>query len=243
MDIRDTLRSILNILHLDLNKSLEYDRLTKKIMRKVITPTSNCIDVGCHKGEMLNHILKSAPNGKHFAFEPIPSLFKQLQYKYSKSAAILPYALSDKKGTTTFNYVKNAPAYSGINKRTYVVENPDIEEITVEMMRLDDCIPQDIPIHFIKIDVEGGEFGVLKGAERIINESKPIILFESGLGASDFYGTTAEDIFGFLTNEFSMNIFTLKTWLNQGKPLTKEEFMRYFTSNEEYYFLACPKNS
>lgn len=241
MDIRDTLRSILNILHLDLNKSLEYDRLTKKIMKMVITSTSNCIDVGCHKGEMLSHIVKLAPQGKHFGFEPIPSLYRQLKQKFSKAATILPYALSDKKGTTTFNYVKNAPAYSGINKRTYEVANPDIEEITVEMMRLDDCIPPGLPIFFIKIDVEGGELGVLKGAERIIKESKPIILFESGLGASDFYGTTSEDIFGFLSSQYSMNIFTLKSWLSKGSPLDQKEFSRFFTTNEEYYFLACPK--
>lgn len=61
--------------------------------------------------------------GKHFGFEPIPSLYRQLKQKFSKAATILPYALSDKKGTTTFNYVKNAPAYSGINKRTYEVAN------------------------------------------------------------------------------------------------------------------------
>ncbi len=240
MDIRDTLRSILNILHLDLNKSLEYDRLTKKIMKMVITPSSNCVDVGCHKGEMLNHMVKFAPNGKHFAFEPIPSLFTFLQNKYSKSATILPFALSDKKGNTTFHHVKNAPAYSGIKQRSYAVEKPDIEEIKVEMMRLDDCIPHEIHIDFIKIDVEGGEFGVLLGAQRIIAESKPTVLFESGLGASDYYGTNPVDLYRFLTDQYSMNIYLLKTWVSRGKSLSEKEFTHYFCTNEEYYFLACP---
>lgn len=241
MDIRDTLRAILNILHLDLNKSLEYDRLTKKIMKMVIKPTSNCVDIGCHKGEMLHHILKFAPNGKHFAFEPIPSLFTSLANKYSKFATILPFALSDTTGTTTFQFVKNAPAYSGIKQRNYDVEKPDIEEIKVEMMRLDDCIPLEIHIDFIKIDVEGGEFGVLQGAKRIIVESKPTILFESGLGASDYYGTNPADLFRFLNSEYSMSVFLLKTWINGGEPLTEKEFTNFFSSNEEYYFLAFPK--
>lgn len=241
MDFKDTIRSILNILHLDLNKGLEYDRLTRVIMKLVITPESNCIDVGCHNGEMLNHMVIFSPQGKHFAFEPIPHLFEYLKKRFSKSATIFPYALSDQQGKATFQFVRNAPAYSGLQKRKYEVDEPDIQELEVEMMKLDDCIPLGLPIQFIKIDVEGGELGVLKGAKRIIQESKPVILFESGLGASDFYGTTSEDIFNLFSIDFSMNIFLLKTWIRGESSLTKAEFNHYFTTNKEYYFIACPQ--
>jgi len=239
MDLISIIRSILIFLHLDLNKGLEYDRLTKIIMKKIITPESNCIDVGCHKGEILNQILKSSPNGLHFAFEPIPHLFNQLQHKFPKTVKIFPYALSDNNGVTTFNYVKNAPSYSGLKKRTYEIEKPDIEEINVEMKRLDDCVPQELKIQFIKIDVEGGELGVLKGAKRIIMQSKPFILFECGIGASDYYGTTSKDIFSFINNDNSMDIFLLTSWIRNGTALTEEQFHHYFTTNKEYYFLAC----
>jgi FkbM family methyltransferase len=238
--MRDTLRSLFNILHLDFNKSLEYDRLTKKIMKMIITPNANCIDVGCHKGEILLHILKLSPKGTHFAFEPIPMLYSKLLQKFAHRATVLPFALADKTGHTTFQFVKNAPAYSGIQKRKYDVQNPEIEEITVEIKRLDDCIPLELPIHFIKIDVEGGELAVFMGAERIISHSKPYILFESGIGASDYYGTTADDIFEYVTAAFSYHIFTLKQWIAHGTPLTKQEFNHLFTTNEEYYFLAAP---
>jgi len=157
MDIKNIIRIALNLLHIDLTKNLEYDRLTKSIMKQILKPDSNCIDVGCHKGEILDIVLKVSPEGKHFGFEPIPYLYKDLKNRYNGKATILPYALSEKNGSSTFQHVKNAPAYSGIKKRKYNTNHPDIEEINVELKRLDDIIDSSIKIDLIKIDVEGAE--------------------------------------------------------------------------------------
>ena len=186
MNLKNSIRLILNFFHIDLTKNLEYDRLTKAIMQRIIKTDSNCIDVGCHKGEILDIILKLSPNGKHFGFEPIPYLFANLTSKYKNKATIFPYALADKNGTSTFQLVKNAPAYSGINKRRYDIENPEIEEINVELKTLDEVISPDLKIDLIKIDVEGAEFGVLKGAKQLLLKSKPAIIFECGIGGTDF---------------------------------------------------------
>ena len=43
---------------------------------------------------------------------------------------------------------------------------PEIDQIRVETERLDQVIPENTRIDFIKIDVEGAEFEVLKGAEK-----------------------------------------------------------------------------
>ncbi len=238
MNIKNTIRAILNFLHLDLTKNLEYDRLTKKIMQRVITNNTNCIDVGCHKGEMLDEMLKYAPNGTHFGFEPIPYLYEALQKKYTTKATIYPYALSNTNGTSTFQLVKNAPAYSGINRRKYDIETPNVEEITVELKTLDELIDANLKIEFIKIDVEGGEFGVLKGAEQLLKKNKPTIVFESGLGASDYYGTTPDALYQFLTQNIGLKIYTLKSFINEKKSLSLKEFEEYFNTNKEYYFIA-----
>ena len=237
MILKDTLRLVLNFLHLDLTKNLEYDRLTKSIMKKVIQKDSNCIDIGCHKGEILQFILKLAPQGKHFAFEPIPYLYDQLNVKFKNQATILPFALSDKSGQTTFNLVKNAPAYSGINKRKYAVENPEIEEIQVELKQLDEVIPAETKIDLIKIDVEGGEFDVLKGAKKILQNHHPILVFECGIGASEFYGTKPKEFFQYLT-DLNYNISTLSAFMKLSSPLTIAEFENAFVNNTDYYFIA-----
>lgn len=239
MDIKDILRKVLISLRLDLTKNLQYDRLTKVILKDTLKTDSNCIDVGCHKGEILELMLQYAPNGTHFGFEPIPYLFNNLKFNYAGKAEIFPYALSDKSGKTSFNFVKNAPAYSGIKKRKYDVKVPDIEEIEVELKTIDEIIPTDKKIDFIKIDVEGGEFGVLKGAKALLLRDLPTILFESGKGASEFYGTTPQDLHRFITQEIGLKIFTFKGFTKKGNSITEEQFVNYFEMNTEYGFVAA----
>ncbi len=236
--IKSSIRKILNFSNLDLTKNLKYDRLTGLIFKRVINPTSNCIDVGCHKGEMLDLMIKYSPKGEHMGFEPIPSFYKNLEEKYKGRAKIYPFALSNKKGETTFQYVKNAPAYSGIKKRKYDVENPEIEKIKVQLETLDNLVEPTYKIDLIKIDVEGAEFGVLKGAVDTIKRDKPIIIFEFGLGASDYYGTTPEDIYSLISSECGLSIYKLDDWI-KGKPaMNLQQLDSAYHKEGEYYFVA-----
>ena len=79
--IKKIIRDTLNVLHLDLTKNLKYDRLTKIILKRELKPNSNCIDIGCHKGEILEMMLRYSENGSHFCFEPLPYLYKKLVNK------------------------------------------------------------------------------------------------------------------------------------------------------------------
>jgi len=158
--------------------------------------------------------------------------------KYGKHANIYPFALAHKSGKSLFQWVKNAPAYSGIKKRKYEVLNPIIEEITVELRTLDELIPDHIKIDLIKIDVEGGEFEVLMGAEKILRKHKPVVIFEFGMGASDYYGASPNQLFGYLTEVLGYKISTLFSFIRNGNPMDLSEFEYYFESNKEYYFIA-----
>src|SRR5690606_23925056 len=225
-------------LRLDLTQNLKYDRLTQIIMKRSLNEDSNCIDVGCHKGEILDLMLKFSPKGQHFAFEPLPHLYKNLVSTYSKKATIFPFALSTEAGQTTFQFVKNAPAYSGIKNRRYDVAKPEIEEIHVEMNTIDALIPKEQRIDFVKIDVEGGELGVMKGGLQLLKQNQPTIIFECGKGASDFYGTSAEDLFSLITEEIGLKLYTLRGFVDHKASLTYSQFQHFFNSNEEYYFIA-----
>lgn len=236
MIIKELLREFLITFHIDLTKNLKYDRLTNQIMKQVINKNSNCIDIGCHKGEMLQKIVQIAPNGNHFAFEPIPFMFQKLKNQFQYHVEIYPYALSDESGFSTFQFVKNAPAYSGLKVRKYAIEHPEIEQIHVEMKQLDEIIPATTKIHFIKIDVEGAEFSVLKGAKNLIKRDAPIIVFECGLGASDYYNTDPIELFTFIES-VDLQIYTLEQFVKNKKSLTKEQFNKMYETNSEYYFI------
>jgi FkbM family methyltransferase len=216
-----------------------YDDHTLLIMRMVLSRNSNCIDVGAHAGEILREMLALAPEGRHYAFEPIPYLFEGLAANEAfRSARILNTALSDSAGETTFFWVRNDPAYSGLKQRRYDRADPDIQEIRVEVARLDDIVPSDHKIDLIKIDVEGAELPVMRGAERVIREFQPFVIFESGLGASDRYGTNGSLLYDFLAQRCGLEINTLDGFLGGAGGLTRDELIDVFDTTSRYYFIA-----
>jgi FkbM family methyltransferase len=239
--LKQFIKSALKYLHIDLTSNMKYDRQASKIIKKVLKKDSSTIDVGCHKGEMLDEFIVSSPEGKHFAFEPIPALFNNLKHRFnSPNITVFPFALAEKSGEAEFNFVKNAPAYSGLKKRKYAIDNPEIEKIPVIVKTLDEVIDGNQKIDLIKIDVEGAEFGVLKGAKNTIIKNKPIIIFECGLGASEFYDTKPELVFAFLVHECGLHLSTMKNWLKKENSLQENEFCEIYRENKEYYFVAYP---
>ncbi len=237
--LKNILRRILIWLNIDLTKNLKYDRLTQKIIKRCVSKNSICIDIGSHKGEILDLFLKESPLNRHIALEPIPYLADNLVKKYSHKCDIYSLALSNTRGTSEFNFVINKPAYSGLKERNYDFGEAKLEKIKVNIDRLDNIVKKDKKIDFIKIDVEGGEFLVLKGAVDIIRFSRPTIIFEFGLGASDFYNSTPEDLFKWFTEEMNYSIYTLEGFINNQNGLDKSIFNKLYYDNTEYYFIAA----
>lgn len=237
--MKTALKRLLKSLPIAFTRNQRYDRQTQHVIRKVCKPGSNCIDVGCHKGEILDLFLKYAPQGTHFGFEPIPQLYGDLVHKYGNRAncRLFDVALSDKAGTSSFNYVVSNPSYSGLLKRNY--DHPDEQDtlITVQTERLDDLIPEDRKIDLIKIDVEGGELLVLRGATGILTRCKPVVIFEHGLGASELYGATPGQVYGLL-EQCGMRVSLMSRFLRNQEPLTKEEFCGHYYQKLNYYFIA-----
>ncbi len=61
---------------------------------------------------------------------------------------------------------------------------------------LDDLLPQDSPVSFIKCDVEGHEFTVVEGAERLLKRAKPALLVE----IEERHGQTVGEVVGYLSD-------------------------------------------
>jgi FkbM family methyltransferase len=237
---KNILRRLCIALGIDITKNIYYDRLTQKIVQRLFKKDFNVIDIGAHKGEMIELFLKHAPDGKHIAFEPLPNLYKNLVFKYSNKLQLYDIALSNESRETSFVYVKNAPAYSGLQKRRYDIAHPELETINVQTKKLDDVVLIDYKIDFIKIDVEGAELLVLEGGINLLQKYKPYVLFEFGKGGSDYYGATPEAMYSLLVNNIALKLFTLKDFLSNKESLTLEKFKAYFENNKEYYFLAVP---
>ena len=237
MSIKNYIKKLIKKIPIGLSKNHQYDIDTRKIIQKTLLNDSNAIDIGCHEGEILDYFLKYAPCGQHYAFEPLPHLYKNLKSKYTKRAHLYPHALSNKEGTTTFQYVKSNPAYSGLKKRKYDRTTEEVIEITVDQTKLDEMIPDDIRIDLIKIDVEGGEYLVLSGSKRILIKDKPVLIFEHGKGGSDYYGVTPDMLFDLLES-YHYNIYNLRSFLKDKRIIDRAEFIRQYEQEDHYYFVA-----
>lgn len=236
--IKNILKRLIKLSPIALTQGERIDRTTAVIIRQVLDTDSNCVDVGAHKGEILDMMRAAAPQGHHYAFEPLPHLYETLLKRYTDPKLhIFPNALSDKAGQSTFQYVRSNPAYSGILQREYDRPNEQIEEITVELRRLDDCIDENTPIHFMKIDVEGAELLTLKGASRILAKNKPFILLEHGRKGSAIYGYDAGDLYDFLT-EKGYQLYTLDGYCHKQAALSRDKIMDHYEKEDEFYFVA-----
>ena len=237
--MREFLKKIVHIWPWPLTLNERYDRQTKAVIKKVLRPDSLCIDVGCFKGDILQGMIASAPNVRHKAFEPVPDQYAFLKEQFGNKADIFPYALGDENKQTTFHHVVSNPTYSGLQQRQYKGEET-INEIAVEVRKMDDVIGQDIPVTLIKIDVEGGEYDVMQGAAAILNKWHPYLIFEHGIGGADKYGVKPGDVHDLLVNMLGYRICLMGDFLKKEttEGFTRAAFEEQFWKGTDCYFLA-----
>lgn len=240
--MKEFAKKILKRLPIAFTKNQQYDRDTELVLRAVCHREANCVDVGCHKGEVLELMLKYAPQGQHHGFEPIPDLYEKLTKHFAgyPNCHFYQLGLSNVTGETSFNYVLTNPAYSGFVKRKYDKADEVDTLITVQKKPLDLILPPGTRIDLMKIDVEGAELEVLQGAMQTIRQSRPVIIFEHGLGASDYYGTRPEQVYALLADQGNLEVSTMSRWLAGAPSFSAPEFVEQFEKSLNYYFIAYP---
>jgi len=217
---------------------VEQDRI-EQAMRRIIQPDSNCIDIGCHIGSSLSLIMRSAPHGKHLAFEPVPEKAMWLSRKFPE-VEVKPLALGEKREKLTFYQDTSRPGFSGFAKD--LTSQDKVVELTVECDLLDNVVDAASSYAYVKIDVEGAELLVLKGARQIIARDRPVILFESSHDGAAKLGLRREDLFATFTEELGYEVFLLKDFLENRPPLTLNGFQQAAVYPfQAFNFLAVPK--
>jgi FkbM family methyltransferase len=217
------------------------DLFTFAIMEKVIKENSATIDVGAAVGDILYELVKKAPNGKHFAFEPQPKFAKYLKNRFKNYNNVLlnEICLSDSEGEVEFNELVADRGYSGMKKTNIAISrygDNTYNSYLVNSNKLDNIIPEQEVISFIKIDVEGAEFLVLKGADNTIRRCKPVVVFEFGEPAKN-YGVHSDNIYEFF-NEKGMSINLMEYYLSEKQPLSKSDFYSNWSKGYSNYYVA-----
>jgi len=220
-------------------KNSLYDALTIAIMRRVLLPDSNAVDVGAFEGGLLKHIVRLAPFGRHVAFEPLPARYERLREAFPR-VRVHPFALGDEPGEALFQHVARYPALSGLKRRIDLDPSEEIREERVTVETLDRMVPPGFPVAFVKIDVEGGERGVFRGGVETLRRTRPVVVFECGLGGADSYGAEPEEIFDLVTESIGLRLSLMDAWLSGRPPLSRSEFAERFRKSLDFYFIAHP---
>lgn len=135
------------------------------------------IDIGANMGEYSFFMARYAKSV--VAFEPNPDLWPEIRRRVP-CAVVEGVALSDRHGSAEFRYVANNTGVATIetnNQLGMVADPSSIRTRSVPLRPLDSYNLDDIS--FIKIDVEGHEEAVLKGAQDTLNRCRPALLIET----------------------------------------------------------------
>ena len=219
-------------------RNAQDNAIAARVMQRILKPDSNWLEVGASTGEMLWHVLRYAPRGKHHAFEPVPDSVARLRAELGARVTVHAVACSDTAGESEFQYVVGDAGYSGLRRRSYPRADLEVRPIRVRTARLDDELPVDLPVHAMKIDVEGAEMQVFRGAERTLARWRPFVLFEHGTGAAEAYGTTPGALWAWLQTR-GYAIVMPGEWLDGHPPLDQAAFVAAFQSGQCNY-MAVP---
>ncbi|MDF1577955.1 MAG: FkbM family methyltransferase [Desulfobulbales bacterium] len=150
---------------------------------KALGSAEIAVDVGANKGSYLPSLSRAVPEGLVVAFEPQPHLAEYLKLACASAGItnviVEPVGVSEKKGILTLAIPGDADSSPGASFEQAVKERESCRTVDVPVYTLDEYFGQEQRrIGAIKIDAEGHELSVLRGAENILGKHHPLVVCE-----------------------------------------------------------------
>ena len=187
-----------------------YEKGTLDIIGKILKRNDVFVDVGANIGLMsLYAALKVGDTGKVYAFEPNPNtrnlLLENIQLNKIQNIKVEGLALSSEtKSSKIYDRWDINRGGASLIKPANPTESYDIQETTFS-----EYFDRDQDIKIVKIDVEGFELEVLKGAESFLLNTKtpPVLIIEFSSMRINTFGTDIEPLYNFLKDLGKYRIF------------------------------------
>lgn len=155
-------------------------------VRPFVAEDSVCMDVGANLGLFTLPLAVMVPRGRIYAFEPSPASYAYLEENLAENDVtnVDAYcsAVSDATGVIQLSHIPYFTAGSfarseespspGAIGRSELLEVP---AITLDDFSRDHALSR---LDLVKIDVEGGELAVLRGARKTLAHHQPIVILE-----------------------------------------------------------------
>lgn len=195
-----------------------HDSVTERDLIGSSVKTGDVVfDVGAYIGLWSDIALEFHPIVIHM-FEPFHQHCEELRRKFNslvlkENVVINEVALSDEEGYHDYYFYPENPSFSTFYRRevsekkhNFSGPNPPISVPTISLDKYCEVNHVD-HINYLKIDVEGAEKDVIRGAKKLICNGKiNFIEFEYGETYSDA-GIKLEEIYKFLKSKGNYDIF------------------------------------
>jgi len=177
---------------------------TRKVIERLIQPKDVFIDVGANIG--LHSIAAAramSGQGKVIAFEPFEPTRKLLEKNLwlngcADISEISQFALSDKSQSSKLHLGATSGHHSLYELDTpafYPATSVDVNTIT-----LDDFLPDNLTVKLLKLDAEGAEIDIIKGAQKLLKSNPEMFLIvELGLSHLKRNSLSLEEWLGHFT--------------------------------------------
>ena len=138
-------------------------------------PIRTILDVGGNIGQTALKYASAFPSAMIYTFEPIPSSFSRLQNAVRGCQRIK--AFNTALGDTTGSIAMTSAESAGNNKVLRDLGTPDRIDVPIDTIDTFTAANSIETIDLLKIDVEGYELQVLKGAEQVLHRGQVRFIF------------------------------------------------------------------
>jgi FkbM family methyltransferase len=185
-----------------------YEQDEIRFVRRMLKPGDSAIDVGGHIGFFTMQMATAVgPEGRVYAFEPLDANADLLERSIAENGfgdrvRFQRAAVGAATGTATLTFpVETLNSGGAYLLRTGSAPLAGNQRKDVPLVALD-SLELRRPVRFIKMDVEGAEPQVLRGAARLLKEDQPVML-------SELHPTQLERASGITADEFLAQIAAL----------------------------------
>ncbi|MFN6963429.1 MAG: FkbM family methyltransferase [Pyrinomonadaceae bacterium] len=193
----------------------EYEPAITALVRSLVRPGDVCIDAGANFGWYTTLLLRLVGDkGSVHAFEPIPATFDELEFNVALAGSpanvrINRLALSDAEGEVTFHLFAGEPTgHASMSSGG----RSDTTAVSCRTTTLDRYLEESAvgAVDFVKVDVEGAELLMLRGAEALFAQADPpIVVMEMALNTSRKFGCTPDDLIRFIRDRAGYSFYVI----------------------------------